>query len=210
VPDERAPGAPRASLDGALLLGGRSRRMGRDKAHVEVDGLACATRVARALAAVCEPVWLVGGAAPASAPGRPIADPDGPDCALRGLVAALAASHAEHVLVVATDLPLVTPVFLAALAAAPPADAVVPRDAAGAHPLCARYRRAALLAPARERLAGDALSIRGLLDAVQTRFLEGDALAAADPEGTALLNVNTPEDLRRVEAIVRSRRSGCA
>jgi molybdopterin-guanine dinucleotide biosynthesis protein A len=197
-----------ASLDGAVLLGGRSRRMGRDKAHLEVDGVACATRVARALAAVCEPVWLVGGTPPASAAGRAIADPDGPDCALRGLVAALAASHAEHVLVVATDLPLVTPALLSALADAPPADAVVPRDATGPHPLCARYRRAALLGRARERLAGEALSIRGLLDAVDTRWLDGDALAVADPDGTALFNVNTPEDLGRAEAIVRARRCG--
>jgi molybdopterin-guanine dinucleotide biosynthesis protein A len=187
-------------IDGAVLLGGRSRRMGRDKAWLELGGVPCATRVARALAEVCGTVWLVGGWAPDSAPGRPVSDPEGPACALRGLVAALGASGAEYVLVSATDQPLVTPVFLRALADAPPADAVVPRDAAGTHPLCARYRRAALLAPARERLAGDALSLRGLLDAVETCWLEGEALARVDPDGVALMNVNTPEELERAEA----------
>jgi len=191
---------PTPGVDGAVLLGGRSRRMGRDKAALAVGGVPCATRVARALAEVCERVWLVGGRAPEGAPGRPAPDPEGPPCALRGLVAALEASDAAHVLVCATDLPLVTPRLLCALAGGPPADALVPRDAAGAHPLCARYRRAALLGPARARLAGPALSLRGLLDAVDTRWLEGDALDAADPDGVALWNVNTPEDLARVEA----------
>jgi len=182
--------------------------MGRDKAALAVGGVACATRVARTLGEVCGTVWLVGGEPPDATPGRRVVDPDGPRCALRGLVAALAACESEHLLVCATDLPLVTPAFLRALATAPPADAVVPRDAGGMHPLCARYRPAALLEPARARLAGDALSIRALLGAVETRFLEGHALAAADPDGSALLNVNTPADLRRAEARLTQARSG--
>ncbi|HKJ25657.1 MAG TPA: molybdenum cofactor guanylyltransferase [Myxococcota bacterium] len=191
----------RGAIEGAVLLGGRSRRMGRDKAGLVVAGVPCAERVARALAEVCDAVWLVGGEPPEAAPGRRVPDPAGPRCSLRGLVAALDACETEYLLVCATDLPLVTPTFLRALAAAPPADAVVPRDAAGLHPLCARYRVAALRGPAHARLAaGDTLSLRGLLDAVETHPLEGDALAAADPEGRALLNVNTREELRRAEA----------
>lgn len=193
------PAGAEGALDGAVLLGGRSERMGRDKARLEVGGLPCATRVARALSAVCSDVWLVGGEAPDQTPGRLVPDPDGPRCALRGLVAALAASRAEYLLVCATDLPLVTPGFLRVLADAPPADAVVPRDARGEHPLCARYRPSVLLGPARARLAGDALSIRGLLVEVETRYLEGAALVAADPGGLALLNVNTPAELLRAE-----------
>jgi molybdopterin-guanine dinucleotide biosynthesis protein A len=120
-------------------------------------------------------------------------------------VAALEASAAEHVLVVATDQPLVTPRFLRALAAAEPAEATVPRDASGSHPLCARYRRASVLGPARARLAGSDLSLQGLLAALDTRWLEGDALRRADPDGAALLNVNTPADLERAEALLAAR-----
>lgn len=194
-----------SAIDGAVLLGGASSRMGSDKAHVPVGGVACATRVARALEEVCGAVWLVGGAPPEGTPGRPARDPPGPRCALRGLVAALEASAAEHVLVVATDQPLVTPRFLRALAAAEPAEATVPRDASGPHPLCARYRRAAVLGPARARLSGSDLSLQGLLAALDTRWLEGDALRRADPDGTALLNVNTPADLERAEALLAAR-----
>ena len=46
---------------------------------------------------------------------------------------------------------------------------------------------------------GRELALRGLLDALETRYLEGTDLAALDPEGTALLNVNTPEEHARAE-----------
>ena len=59
-----------------------------------------------------------------------------------------------------------------------------------------------MAALARRRLAGDALALRGLLDALDTRFLEGDALRAVDPDGTALTNVNTPEEAARAEPLL--------
>lgn len=191
-------------IDGAVLLGGASQRMGRDKARLELLGVASATRVARALAEVCATVWLVGGSAPEDAPGRAVLDPEGPRCALRGLVAALGASTARYVLVVATDQPLVTPGFLSVLAAAGDGEAVVPRDARGPHPVCARYRRESVLAVARVRLAGDDLSLHGLLAELDVTYLEGEALRRADPGGVSLFNVNTPEDVVRAEARLRA------
>ena len=51
-------------LAGAVLVGGRSSRMGTDKALMEVEGVPMAARVATALAdGGCEPVVLVGGEA---------------------------------------------------------------------------------------------------------------------------------------------------
>ena len=147
---------------GAVILGGRSTRMGRDKASLTVGGVAAATRIARVLAELFEDVLLVGGDPPSSAPGRRVPDPPGPACPLRGIVAALAAASAERVLVVATDLPLVTPALLLAMVAWPRAEVVVPRPGGVAQPLCALYerevaRRAAL---ARRRLVAHTLSWR--------------------------------------------------
>ena len=42
----------------------------------------------------------------------------------------------------------------------------------------------------------------GVLDAVATVWLEPDDVARIDPEGRSLVNVNTPEDLARVEEIL--------
>jgi len=79
---------------------------------------------------------------------------------------------------------------------------VVPRTAGRAHPLCAVYVREAVLPVARARLAGDALALRGVLDAVSTAWLEPDDVARVDPAGRSLTNVNTPEDLVRVEQLL--------
>jgi molybdopterin-guanine dinucleotide biosynthesis protein A len=191
-----------ANVAGAVLTGGASSRMGRDKAALAIDGVPFATRVARRLAAHCEELWLVGGDPPPDAPGRRVADVSGPRCALRGLVGALAASSAERVLVVATDVPYVSDALLLALIAWPEADAVVPRNDAGVHALCAIYRRETVLEVARRHLAAEQLAMRALLDAVETLYLAGTDLAAVDPDGRALLNVNTPEDLVRAEGLV--------
>jgi molybdopterin-guanine dinucleotide biosynthesis protein A len=190
-----------ANIAGAVLTGGASERMGSDKAVLAIGGVASATRVARCLALLCEDVVLVGGDPPADSPGRRAPDGDGPRSALRGMIAALAATRTERVLVVATDLPFVTPDLLLALIAWPEADAVVPRTADGIHPLCALYRRERALAVARANLAGQRLALSDLLGAVTTHYLEGEDLRAVDPDGTALLNLNTPEDLARAERL---------
>ena len=195
---ERAPSAAEGRLGNvaaALLLGGASSRMGADKAQLELDGEPVATRLARRLAALCEDVLLVGGAPPASAPGRRVPDPAGPRSALRGLVGALEAARAERVLVLAPDLIGVTPELLLALVAAPEADVVAPRTAAGPEPLCALYRREPVLAEARRRLGAGELALHALLGAASVFWLEGEDLRALDRSGRALANVNTPEDL---------------
>lgn len=194
-----------ASVSAALLLGGESSRMGRDKAALEVGGIPCALRVGRLLAALCEEVLLVGGAAPPGLAGRVVADPAGPGCALRGLTAALEAATQERVLVVATDLPLLEVDLLLALLAWPEADAVVPRTADGIHPLCALYHRSRVLPLARERLARGELKLQGLLDSVETAYIAPEEIEKLDPDGRMLANLNTPEDLACVEAWLAQR-----
>jgi len=83
--------------------------------------------------------------------------------------------------------------------ALPEADAIVPRDDAGRHPLCALYRREPALERATELLRAERLAMSHLLDALGTRYFEGPDLARVDPDGRALTNVNTPDDLARLE-----------
>jgi molybdopterin-guanine dinucleotide biosynthesis protein A len=189
-----------ANLSAALLLGGASARMGRDKAQLPVEGEPAAVRLAKLLASLFEDVLLVGGEAPVAAPGRRVADVAGPRCALRGLATALGAAREERVLVLATDLMAMTPDVLLALVAYPEADAVVPRQGGFPQPLCALYRRAPALAAAERALASDTLALRRVLAQLNVRWLEGADLAAVDPGGTALGNVNTPDDYARLVA----------
>jgi len=186
-----------ADVAGALLLGGASQRMGRDKASLRFGPASLAERAAALLAALCEDVALVGGEPPGGTSGRRVSDVAGPQSALRGLVSALDATQASQVLVLATDLPLVTPDLLCALVAWPACDAVIPRTPDGAHPLCARYRREPVLASARANLAAGRLKLTDCLEGLDVAWLAGAALRAVDPDGVALTSVNTEAELER-------------
>lgn len=202
---ESAPADGRiANVAGALLVGGASRRFGRDKSHAEVGGVAMATRLARMLGETFEDVVLVGGSPPPDAPGRRVPDPHAPGderTALRGLVGALEAVRAERAVVLATDMPRMRRELVLALVAWPPCAAVVVRDARGrAEPLCGIYARELVLPSAREALARGDYRLTHLLERVGAHYLEGADLSAVDPGGTALANVNTRDDLAAVEA----------
>ena len=184
-----------ANVSAALLLGGASERMGSDKAQLELAGAPAAARLAERLACLCEEVLLVGGSPPAGAEGRHVPDPNGPRCALRGLVGALEAARAERVLVLATDLFGVTPELLLALIAAPDADVVAPRTERGPEALCALYRREPALREARARLAAGRLALHELLGALSVYWLEGEDLGVLGAPGRMLANLNTPEEL---------------
>lgn len=126
---------------------------------------------------------------------------------LSGIDAALtAAEDCDAVVCVAGDLPFLTAQMLAALRDhAPDADAVAPRGLAGRiEPLCARYGRA-LLPAIDARLRAGELAVHQLLDGAAVAWLEGDELRALDPDGTCFLNLNTPDDILRAEAIAHQR-----
>jgi len=189
-----------SNVSGAVLVGGASSRMGSDKAHCELDGVAFSTRIAQLLEKLFVEVLLVGGDPPEDAPGRRVADAEGPQSSLRGLVSALEGATADRVLVIATDMPLVSADLILSLTAWPEHDVVVPRSDGHDHPLCAIYRREPALEVAREQLASGALRLRGVLDRLDTVYLEADDLLAGDPQSQALVNVNTPQELADLES----------
>ena len=182
-----------------MLAGGRSSRMGRDKAGVLWDGRPLAERVASALADCVERVRFVvrpGGSAP---PGiERIEDAHDTRAPLVGLCAALRACESSAVLVTACDMPLLAPELLLGLLALVPvqggADVVAPLGPHGPEPLLAVYRPR-LVPEIERRIAAGALGLRDLLDAVDTLLVPEADLRALDPELCSLRNVNTPADL---------------
>lgn len=181
---------------GAVLTGGRSTRMGRDKALLPVDGRALAARVAGALErAGAEPVVAVGGdLAGLGAIGlTALADPRQGDGPLAGIATALREVPGPDVVVIlACDLvdadPDAVVAVVEALAAAPDALVAVPDVDGRLQPLHAAWRRAALPEVARRLAAGD-LAVRAAFDALPTVRVEGLAPGA-------FRNANSPADLR--------------
>lgn len=191
-------------VEGAVLAGGGSVRMGRDKATLEVGGVPLGLRVARALAQCVERVRFV--ARPGALPvlGFPcIPDRHAERAPLVGIAAALAACEASAVLVAACDLPSVAPrVLLALLALAPAeggADIVAPLGPRGPEPLLAIYRPR-LLPELERRIARGELALQPLLREANTLFVPEADLRALDPELASLRNLNRPEDLAPTSA----------
>jgi len=175
--------------------------MGVDKAWLRIDGVAAATRLARALDSLFGEVLLVGGRPPPDAPGRRVPDPPGVPSPLRGVVGALEAARGERVLVVATDLFALAPELLLGLVAAPEAEGVAPRTPDGRlHPTCALLHRERVLPRARRQLESGRLALRELLGLGSLQLLEGEALRTLDPEGLSLCNANRPAELRALAA----------
>lgn len=192
-----------STTEGAILAGGQSRRMGRDKATLVIGGVPVLERIAGAMTPMVQRVRVIGAnvsdtrGLALQADLRPGLGP------LSGIHASLATATAPAVLVVACDLPLVTSRFLRGLSERldDDFDAVVARVSGRAIPVCGVYRRGCL-----DRLetwlGREPPVAASFVASLTTRYVEDDELARLDPEGICLVNVNTPEDLERARALV--------
>ena len=186
-------------VEAALLAGGASRRMGRDKASLEWHGVPMARHVAVALGSCVERVRIVlRPAAPNPTDLERIDDLHAARAPIVGVHAALRACEASAVLVASCDIPELDPRVVLALLALVPAeggsDIVAPETQSGPEPLLAVYRPRIL--PEVERRIGEGtLALHALLDAVETRLIPADELRTLDPELRSLRNVNRPADL---------------
>lgn len=183
---------------GIILAGGASRRMGRDKAGIELRGETLAGSAARRLAAVCPEVALAdaGRGLLSGLPSLPDGPGQGPAAGLLG-----AALHFPDrpLLALACDLPRVPVALLAELArSAPDFDWAVPRWAGGIEPLCALWSPRALAVLA-ERVEQGRFALWSLAEEdLQVRWLEADLLGSFGAPEEVFFNVNTPEDLGRL------------
>jgi molybdopterin-guanine dinucleotide biosynthesis protein A len=193
--------APIADCTGVLLAGGRAERLGGiPKGLLRVDGVPI---VARSLALFetlfGEALLVTSTPAPYAALGA-VTVPDllSGRGAPGGLHAALTAARTEWVFAAACDMPFLAEAPIRLLAAQRAgADAVLVRVDGRPEPLHAFWSRACL--PALSRLLAEGRpSLRALAGAVSTRYVEEAAFRAADPDGRALANVNTPEDAARL------------
>ena len=184
-------------ITAAILAGGQSRRMGTDKAALEIGGMSLLERTARA-ALGCElSVLIAGRARPAEWPLDAVLFAEdalpglGP---LGGLATALRQAETS-VLALACDLPLLTADALRWL--------LTCREQAGPHglvsvngsqrePLFSIYHLS-VLPLIESRLAEGRRSLHGLIEAGEFTFVQTPDWVAAQ-----LVNVNTEEEWGRV------------
>jgi molybdopterin-guanine dinucleotide biosynthesis protein A len=182
-----------------ILAGGRSTRMGTDKAFLEFFGRSLLNNALALAREAVGQVCIVGDAAKFSPFGPVISDIYPNRGPLGGIHAALASSDAELNLVLGVDLPFLTARFLRhliSLAENSQAAVSVPFVNGHYEPLCAVYRKSFV------RLADAALAehrnkIDALFTDVAVRTVDDDELATLGFSPAMFRNLNTPEDWER-------------
>jgi molybdopterin-guanine dinucleotide biosynthesis protein A len=188
-----------AGLAGVILCGGRSTRMGVDKATIIFDGSTLLERGLARLDEVCTPVLIAGGDAPLAVAGRrSVVDAVPGAGPLGGLVAALRASPHRLLAAVAVDLPWIDPRLIGMLAARiGDCDVAVCETANGLEPLHAVYSTS-MLGAAETALAGDDRSLRHLIERSRAVHLAEIEWRGAGISDRFTRNINTPRDLAEI------------
>lgn len=183
-----APDLPTA----AILVGGRSRRMGSDKALVDVGGKPMIEWTAAAVRTVVSDVIGVGRRDRA---GSVVAVPDDalPTAGtLAGLVTALRRSPTS-VLLIAVDQPWLRADTLRELIAIPGEQPVVPSDQNTRQVTCAIYPQAVLGEAEEEANRGG--SIQSLLDRIEHVEVDEASWRVWGEDGRSWFSVDTPQDV---------------
>jgi molybdopterin-guanine dinucleotide biosynthesis protein A len=192
------PIRPKILLTAVLLAGGESRRMGRDKAGVELNGVPLWKHQLRLLQSLDLEEYVISGRSdgPYAEAGVPIIPDVLSGCGpLAGIVTTLEASKLEGILVLAVDTPFVPVEFLIKLRdrAASALRSVIPQIGNAFEPLVAVYLKDALCV-ARTRLAAGDLKLQDLAESLIAKDL---AIAHPVPfeQRGYFRNLNTPGDL---------------
>lgn len=194
---------PMDDISAFILAGGRSIRMGCDKALLEVEGMTLLDRALLRAREVTSQVWIVGQAAKFSSY-EPVIEDVYRDCGpLGGIHAALGKSTNELNLMLAVDLPFLEAKFLHYLVAEArgnQAVVTVPESGEGLQPLCAVYRPA-FAGVAEQALLKRQNKIDSLFAQVETRVIRQAELARQGFAGNMFHNLNTPGDLESLRAL---------
>lgn len=189
-----------------VLAGGRSRRMGRDKAFLPWGQTTLIEHLIERLHDVTDEVIVAvnpalsrkGGVKDAprfrSLNVRVVEDLVPDAHALGGLYTGLRAASHELCFVCGCDMPWLDPAVIRWLIReADGYDMVVPRTSDGLQPLHAIYR-VSVRSVIEEQLRRGALALADLVGRVRAKIVGAEALRRLDPQGFSFLNMNTPDE----------------
>jgi molybdopterin-guanine dinucleotide biosynthesis protein A len=192
----------------AVQAGGRSSRMGTDKALLPFLGRSLIQRVIERLAPIADEILVTTNRPddylflglplyPDLEPGRG---------ALGGFYTALQAASYPLVAMVACDMPFASRTLLAAqrdLLLSLDVDLVIPSSAEGLEPLHAVYRCETCLPAVRAAMQTEDWKLISWFPRVRVHTLLPEEVTRLDPGPHIFMNVNTPADLQQAEAIAR-------
>jgi len=194
-------------VSGVALAGGRSKRLGRNKAIEKIGDQSLIERVVGKLSQVTSETVVVvaeeSKAADLNLPPwvRTAADLYPGTGSLGGIFTGLSAVKGNYGVVVACDMPFLNVDLIRfMLDIVSDYDAVVPRLQGRPEPLHAVYSKSCV-GPIERCLQADQLKIAIFFEQINVAYLEEDDIEAFDPSHLSFFNVNTQEDLDKALAL---------
>jgi molybdopterin-guanine dinucleotide biosynthesis protein A len=187
-----------------ILAGGKSTRMGADKAFVIFDGGTLLARALEVVRSVTSDVRIVGNASKFASFASVVEDIFRECGPLGGIHAALRASRTELNVILAVDLPFVSPALIEYLIKrareCAAATVTVAQADGGRQPLCAVYRRAFADA-AEQALRAGHYRIDALFEAGSAKVIGEEELEAAGFSSRMFRNLNTRAELEAAREV---------
>lgn len=183
-------------MTGIVLAGGENRRMGADKAFLNLAGIPMIERVLRSLKAVCPDIIIVTNSPQSYEAYRITVVTDAFDIRgpLTGIYSGLLKSSDEYNFVVACDMPFLNPGLMAYMGGlAEGYDIVVPAVGGMLEPLHAVYRKG-LVPVIDEHIRQQRLRIRELFTSQRVRYVAEEEVDRFDPARRSFKNLNTPRE----------------
>lgn len=186
-------------ITGVILIGGKSRRMGKDKAFLEVDGKPIFERVLDLFRESFTKILLAGDRAERFTTYKlPVVTDIYPGSSLGGLYTGLYHAKTDYIFVASCDLPFPNAGVIKYLCSLKDGfDAVVTRSASGYEPLFALYSKNCL-EPIKNQLESGDYRASAFYPHIKALYVAYDELTSFDKDGTAFVNVNTPEEFANV------------
>lgn len=191
-------------MTGIILAGGKSRRMGENKAFIDLGGAPLFERVYRIFKEIFTEIIVVANDAGLFEGYEARLQKDillnkGP---LGGLYTGLFYSSNYHAFCTACDMPLLNPRLIKYMVEERGEyDVIVPKTPDGLHPLHAIYSKKCL-SPMRQLLDRDDLRIVNFFHRVRVRYIDETEIRKVDPHMRSLINVNTEEEIEAVRGIL--------
>ncbi|MCI0712966.1 MAG: molybdenum cofactor guanylyltransferase [Chloroflexi bacterium] len=192
----------------AIIAGGQSSRMGRDKSFVELAGQPVIKHVMERVEGLgqAETILITNHMAAYAHLDLPMFSDVLPDKgSLGGIYTAIYYSQQPHTLVVACDMPLLNTDLLRYMVGLldDETDVIVPTVEGYPQGLHAIYGKECLDL-IQQRLEANRLKVIGFYGDVQVRYIDEAEYQPIDPHGHSFFNVNTPEDLERARQLIGS------
>jgi molybdenum cofactor guanylyltransferase len=189
-------------ITGVILAGGKSARMGQNKAFIEIEGIPLINRIHSLFETLFEETMIVTNQKDLfqGFSSRVVVDLIPNRGVLGGLYTGLVYSIYHYCFCVACDMPFLNGRLIDFLTKQiRDEDVIVPRTSDGLQPLHAIYSKNCL-GPIKQLIDNEQYKAIDFYPMVNVKVIDEEAFSDLDPKRESFINVNTPVELQKVKS----------